>query len=96
MYDLRQNKNSSISWRWNREPKFLGIPGYAYLPLLSTIYIRSMTYLYIVCSLIILYAVLAKMGLSIRTLIERCQHMLRGNIIKARPFWYRKRFEGKR
>lgn len=90
MFDMKNNH-----WRWNREPTIAGLPGPALLPIILSLYIRSWDYFYISCVVIFFYAILNKFGFTPKALLNKMLHKLRGRTISSRPFWYRKRFQGK-
>lgn len=74
-------------------PTLLGIPCTAYLPIFIWLFhMRWWTFL-IAVGVIVLFAVLAKFGLSFKVLWARLLHLLRGDRIHARPWWYRNRFQ---
>jgi len=89
MYDMQD-----VHWRWNREPTLAGMPAPALLPVFLSLYIRSMDYFYLACFVIIFYSILNKLGFTISAMYNRLLHILRGKNISARPYWYRKRFQG--
>ncbi|HHH1744159.1 TPA: IcmT/TraK family protein [Yersinia enterocolitica] len=84
----------NVHWRWNLEPKIAGIPGYAFIPLLLSIYVDSLNFFFMMVGVVILYGVLSHFGFTISTLIGRVKHRLRGNIVHSRPWWFIKRFKG--
>ncbi|AHK22101.1 conjugal transfer protein (plasmid) [Yersinia similis] len=81
-------------WRDASRPLTIyGIPA-----LLLTIYFAwfrwpSLMTLYICTTIIIVFKILAYFGYTLTVLTQRVIHLMRGNPITGRPWWYRKFFE---
>jgi len=86
----------SSKWRdASRELTLLGIPVIAYLPVFIFLFhIRWWTF-YLAIGVIAVFAILAKFGYTFKVLYRRFLHLLRGNRLIARPWWYRRRFQDK-
>jgi intracellular multiplication protein IcmT len=74
-------------------PSLLGIPCTAYLPIFIWLFHMRWSTFWTALGVIIGFAVLARLGLSFKVLWARCLHLLRGSRIRARPWWYRNRFQ---
>ncbi|OFS61691.1 conjugal transfer protein TraK [Achromobacter xylosoxidans] len=81
-------------WRdGSRVPEALGISCVAYLPVFIWLFhMRAWTF-YLAVSVIVVYAVLAKFGLTTMVLWGKLLHLLRGPRVLARPWWWRNRFD---
>ncbi|KNH09805.1 hypothetical protein BRCH_04447c [Candidatus Burkholderia brachyanthoides] len=85
----------SISiWRYaSQTPSALGIPCIAYLPMFVWLFHMCWWAFWLAVTVIVLFAILAKFGLTFKVLWQKFLHLLRGSRIFARPWWYRHRFE---
>lgn len=81
-------------WRWNLPPTVFGIPGYAFVPLLTCIYVDSIIYFFCMLGLVVVYGIFARFGITATVFLEKFKHRLRGNIIHSRPWWFSKNFRG--
>lgn len=81
------------SWRAASEPlTAFGIPVPAYLPLFGWMYFPSWTTFYMAVCVIIMFGILAKLGWTLSVCWNKLLGFLRGGVIYARPWWFRKRF----
>ncbi|HGW4499642.1 IcmT/TraK family protein [Pseudomonas sp. NPDC077405] len=80
-------------WRdASRGLTLFGIPCLAYLPLFGWLFHMRWWTLYTAVAVIVVFAILAKFGLTLRVLWGKFLHLLRGSKIYSRGWWYRNRF----
>lgn len=70
-----------------------GIPALVYLVFLLWMTWPSELMLLFCVGLLGLYKLLAMLGYTMTVMLQRVLHLLRGNHITGRPWWYRKFFE---
>jgi intracellular multiplication protein IcmT len=82
----------SIWQHASREPKILGIPCMAYMPIFIWLFHMRVWTFFVAFGVIAAFGVLSYFGLTFKVMWARVLHLLRGSIIYARPWWYRNRF----
>lgn len=81
-------------WRdASRVPEALGVPCVAYAPVFIWLFHMKAWTFYFALAVILTYAVLARLGLTVIVLWGRLLHLLRGPRVLARPWWWRNRFD---
>lgn len=81
-------------WRWaSQELTILGIPCIAFFPVFIFLFHFRWWTFYLSITFILFFAILSKFGLSIKVLLRKLSHLLRGNRIYSRPWYYRNRFK---
>lgn len=80
-------------WRSaSKTPTVFGIPCVAFVPMFGwLLYSRVWTFV-LGITIIVVFAILAKLGLTFPVLWGKFLHLIRGSTIYARPWWYRNRF----
>ncbi|WP_241136353.1 IcmT/TraK family protein [Achromobacter insuavis] len=64
----------------------------AYTPTIVVLYHITWTTFYIAVGTIVVYGILAWLGYPLHVLLAKLGHLVRGRIIYARPWWWRRRF----
>lgn len=81
-------------WRHTAETlKFIEIPVAAYLPVFILLYFPSWGMFTATVGTIVFFGVLNSRGLTLKVLIARAMHKIRGRTAHARPWWYRRRMQ---
>lgn len=75
--------------------KFLEIPVAAYLPVFILLYFPSKLMLAITTAVIVFFGILNSRGITLKVLIAKALHKVRGRTGYSRPWWYRRRMQGK-
>jgi intracellular multiplication protein IcmT len=70
-----------------------GIPAPLFTLYAAWFHWPSMDTLYLCTALLLFFKVLDLMGFSLKVMLQRIIHLLRGRHISGRPWWYRKRLE---
>lgn len=84
---------SRSAWLYaSKKPSFFGVPFLSLTPLLY--WVHAFTSEAFLFSLLVMAVclVLVKMGWGFKVLWNRLLHRIRGDVVYARPWWYRNRF----
>ncbi|OWV31249.1 IcmT/TraK family protein [Halomonas campaniensis] len=73
--------------------KFMQIPVAAYLPVLILLYFPSKAMLAFTAMVIVFFGILNAKGLTLKVLVAKAMHRVRGRTGHARPWWYRRRMQ---
>lgn len=83
----------SSAWRdASLTPTFMTIPCIAYTPLLLVLYYTTWATVYFAMGTIAVYGLLAWLGYPLKVLLAKVSHFIRGHVVYARPWWWRRRF----
>ena len=83
-------------WRHaSREPNILGIPVAAFCPLIIFMFHIAKWTFFLSIGCIILFAVLRYcFNFRLNVMFGRIRHFIRGSHVHARPWWYKKYYQG--
>lgn len=83
-------------WRHaGRAPTIFGVPVVAFLPMILFLFHWAWWTFYLSVGVVAFYTFLRyKLGYTFPVLWGRLLHKLRGPHVHARPWWYRKRYQG--
>lgn len=87
-----------VKWRWASVPPTIpifvgvGVTPYAFAPLLIWMFWWTWITFYIAIAAFVLAVFMALRGYTMQRLMSGIRHALRGRYVRARPWWYLKRY----